>query len=336
MARRRVEKFDWYERNTFKHQHFKDIDRLIRLKEEQGQVISLCLPTMNEASTIGNILQMLKKKLLEERPLIDEICIIDGGSTDGTVEIAQECGVTVYLQDQVLKRLGKAQGKGEALWKSLYCTRGDIIVWLDSDIRNIHPRFVYGLVGPLLEYPYIHLVKAFYQRPLQSGQKRLRKTGGGRVTELVARPLLSLFYPQLTALIQPLSGEYAGRREVLEAIPFFTGYGVEIGMIIDIQNRFGIEAIAQVDLVERVHHNQTISALGRMSFGVMQAMLFRLQEDGKIDLKQPFKKEFTQVDYKDGEYFLEKRNIEVIERPPIREIKEYRKKFGLEGKDARP
>ncbi len=329
MSKKRVEKFDWYANHTFKHQQFKDINKLLHLKEEGGHIISLCLPTMNEASTIGNILKTIKEKLQNEYPLLDEICLMDGGSTDGTVEIAKDLGIDVFFQDQVLKRLGKAQGKGDALWKSLYCTRGDIVIWIDADIRNIHPRFIYGLVGPLLYYPHIQLVKGFYQRPLASETRRLRKTGGGRVTELVARPLLSLFYPHLTALIQPLSGEYAGRRRVLESIPFFTGYGVEIGMIIEIYNRLGMEALAQVDLVERIHYNQTIAALGRMSFGVIQAALIQLQEDEKIQLAKPFNQEFTQVDYKNGTYLLEKMRIEIVKRPPMFLVKEYRKKFKL-------
>lgn len=330
MPRRRIEHFDWYSQHTFKQQQFKNINKLVELKEEQGHTISLCLPTYNEVGTIGNILKVIKKKLVIDYPLLDEIILIDGGSTDGTLEIVEEAGVKVYFQDKVLRGLGKAQGKGEGLWKSLYCMKGDIIVWIDADIRNIHPRFVYGLVGPLLQHPGIQLVKGFYQRPLQSESKRRHKTGGGRVTELVARPFLSLFYPELSALIQPLSGEYAGRRQALDSIPFFTGYGVEIGMIIDIMNRYGMEALAQVDLVERVHYNQTIPALGRMSFGVMQAVLLRLEEDGKLELKQDFGRYFTQVDYKEGEYLLDKRRIEVVERPPMREIPEYRKKFALE------
>ncbi len=328
---RRIEKFDWYGQHTFKHQQFKDIGRLIELKQEQGSTISLCLPSLNEANTIGPIIELLKKKLLDDKPLIDEFIVMDGGSTDGTVEAAEAAGVKVYNQDKVLRGAKKAAGKGDALWKSLYVTSGDIIVWLDSDIRNINMRFVYGLVGPLLHYPGIQLVKGFYQRPISEGLKRRQKTGGGRVTELVARPLLSLFYPELSALIQPLSGEYAGRRSMLESIPFFTGYGVEIGMIIDVLKRGGMEALAQTDLVERIHYNQTIPALGRMSFGVMQAVLLRLEEDQKLKLKEPYQIYFTQVDYKEGEYLLDKRRIEVFERPPMREVPEYRKKFKLEG-----
>ncbi len=328
---RRIEKLDWYSRHTFKHQEFKDIKRLVELKEEGGHVVSLCLPSLNESGTIGNIIKVLKKKLMDDQPLVDEFIVVDGGSTDGTLEIAEASGIKTYSQEKILRGSKKAQGKGDALWKSLYVTRGDIVVWLDSDIRNINPRFVYGLVGPLLTYPQIQLVKGFYQRPLQSGVKRRQKTGGGRVTELVARPLLSLFYPELSALIQPLSGEYAGRRAMLESIPFFTGYGVEIGMIIDVMNRGGMDALAQTDLVERVHYNQTISALGRMSFGVMQAVLLRLEEDKRIKLKEPYQTYFTQVDFKEGDYLLDKRRIEVLERPPMREVPEYRKKFGLEG-----
>ena len=176
----------------------------------------------------------------------------------------------------------------------------------------------------------VRYVKGYYQRPIKA-ERRLLSTGGGRVTELVARPLLSLLFPELGALIQPLSGEYGGERELLEKIPFFSGYGVEIGMLMDIYSRFGMDAIAQVDLVERQHYNQPMPALGRMSFQIMQAVFIRLQEQGKMRLLEDYNIEMTQVDYKDGEYLLEKKMLQVQERPPMVEMAEYRERFGRGG-----
>jgi glucosyl-3-phosphoglycerate synthase len=310
----------WYERRTFSHQQFKSLKELLALKHAGGHRISVCLPTFNEHGTIKAILDILRQKLMEQTPLVDELAVMDGGSTDGTVEIAAACGAKVYDQRKVLRQYRNSGGKGEALWKSLHVLRGDIIVWLDSDIKNMHPRFVYGLVGPLLTDPDIGYVKGYYQRPLRSGS-RTYKAGGGRVTELVARPLLNLFYPDLACLIQPLSGEYAGRRAVLESIPFFTGYGVEIGMLIDIYNRFGLEAIAQVDLVERVHRNQGLPALSKMSFEVMQAMLLRLAEDERLEVFGDLSRVFHSINYRDGAYGIDRQTVKVVEKPPMRQVR---------------
>src|SRR4029453_6495501 len=170
-------------------------------------------------------------------------------------------------------------GKGEALWKSLHVCKGDLICFVDADIRNFHARFVYGLLGPLPEDPEIQYVKAFCERPIRE-RNALRATGGGRVTELLARPVINLLWPELAGVVQPLSGEYAGRRETLEQVPFFSGYGVELGLLVDIAARFGVDAIAQVDLDRRVHRNQDMQALGRMSFGILQAVFLPLAEGG--------------------------------------------------------
>ena len=192
-------------------------------------------------------------------PLLDEIILINSDSTDRTRDIADELGIPVFIHQQILPEYGARHGKGEALWKSLLVTRGDIILWIDTDIVNIQPHFVYGLIGPLLLRPEIQLVKGFYQRPLRVGNK-LQASGGGRVTELTARPLLNLLYPELSGLIQPLAGEYGGRRSTLEKLHFSSGYGVEIGMLIDTLEMGGLGAIAQVDLQERIHHNQPLEA----------------------------------------------------------------------------
>lgn len=323
----KLEKCDWYGANTFHHEEFSDAGRLLEIKEKAGKTISVCLPSMNEAATIGTILEIARGELMEKVPLVDQLCVVDGGSEDATRDIARDAGAEVFGQEEILPGEFEPLGKGDALWRSLFCLRGDMIIWVDSDIRNFHPRFIYGIIGPLLTRPDILYVKGYYQRPIKA-ERRLFSTGGGRVTELVARPLLSLFFPELGALIQPLSGEYGGARELLEKIPFFSGYGVEIGMLMDIYDRFGMEAIGQVDLVDRQHYNQPVPALGRMSFQIMQAVLIRLQEQGKIRLLQDFNTEMTQVDYKNGEYLLEKRIMQVEERPPMLEVREYRERFG--------
>ncbi|PKQ27739.1 MAG: glucosyl-3-phosphoglycerate synthase [Candidatus Anoxymicrobium japonicum] len=314
----------WFKERTYDHNDFADIDRLVELKEEQGLKISVCLPTLNVASTVGNCIRVLRAELVDRRPLIDQLCVIDSRSTDGTIEIARAEGAQVFFDDEILPEMAPAAGKGEALWKSMFAMDGDIIAWVDSDIENIHPRFAYGLLGPLLDEPDIGYVKAFYERPLKRDGVS-QPSGGGRVTELVARPMLNLFYPELSGLIQPLSGEYAGRRGVLESLPFFTGYGVEIGLLLDILSDFGLGALAQVDLDVRVHNNQSIASLSKMSFGIMQAIFKRLADDGKLDLKAAPCTLYNTVGRDEDGYVLESSEISVLERPPIRSIPEYRK-----------
>ncbi|MBU0986256.1 MAG: glucosyl-3-phosphoglycerate synthase, partial [Proteobacteria bacterium] len=223
-------KNDWLENNTFHHSAFNDLNRLVEKKREKNLKISLCLPTLNEEKTIAKEILILKSELMTRHPLLDEIVVVDSGSTDKTREIAREFGADVYKAADILPDLEPSTGKGENLWKALYITKGDIIVYLDADIKNIHHRFVYGLIGPLLFYDNIKYAKAFYDRPIAIGKNKIRPTGGGRVTELVIRPLFSLYFPELTQILQPLSGEYAGLREVFEAIPFPIGYGIETSM----------------------------------------------------------------------------------------------------------
>ena len=318
----------WFAENTFHSREFEDLEQLVRLKEAQGVTISLGLPALNEEETIGSVITTMKTALMEEAPLLDEIVLIDSGSVDYTREIALNLGIPVYIHQEILPQYGAYRGKGEALWKSLYVLRGDIIVWIDTDIRNIHPRFVYGVVGPLLKYPHIQYVKGFYRRPLKQGE-RLIAGGGGRVTELTARPLFNLFFPELSGMIQPLSGEYAGRREALERLPFFTGYGVETGLLIDMLELFGLRSIAQVDLVERVHRNQPLSALSKMAFAIIQVVIKRLEERHKIRLLEDINKTMNLIRYEPGRYFLEPVEIQEHERPPMLVLPEYRAKRGL-------
>ena len=220
----------WFAENTYHADEFVDLNYLVELKHKQNLAISLALPALDEEETVGNVISTVKQSLMDNVPLLDEIVLIDSDSTDRTREIAEEMKIPVYIHQQLLPRYGPRRGKGEALWKSLCVTHGDIILWIDTDIVNIQPHFDYGLIGPLLLRPEIQLVKGFYQRPLRVGDK-LQAGGGGRVTELTARPLLNLFYPELSGLIQPLAGEYGGRRSALEKLPFSSGYGVEVGLL---------------------------------------------------------------------------------------------------------
>jgi len=312
----------WFAENTFHADEFSRLRELVELKQQQGLSISLALPALNEEETVGRVIRMMKKELMQRMPLLDEIVLIDSNSTDRTREIAAKEEVPVYIHQNLLERLGARRGKGEALWKSLLVTRGDIIVWVDTDIVNIHPRFVYGIIGPLLLNPQIQFVKGFYRRPLRVGMK-MQAGGGGRVTELTARPLLNLFYPELSGVIQPLSGEYAGRREALERAVFFSGYGVETGLLIDIYERYGLNAIAQVDLLERIHHNQHLEALSKMSFAIIQTVFRKLESRFGRAVLEDVNKSMKLIRHGAKGYFLEVEEIAERARPPMIEVQEY-------------
>ncbi|MCC6260757.1 MAG: glucosyl-3-phosphoglycerate synthase [Anaerolineales bacterium] len=312
----------WFAENTFHADEFADLKYLLSLKEKQGVTISLALPALNEEETVGKVIRTVKNALMTRVPLLDEIVLIDSNSTDKTRKIAEKLGVPVHIHQKTLAKHGARKGKGEALWKSLYCTKGDIIIWIDTDIVNIHPRFIYGLIGPLLLQPKVDFVKGFYRRPLKVGDK-MQAGSGGRVTELTARPLLNLFYPELSGMIQPLSGEYGGRRSALERLPFFSGYGVEIGLLIDMLDQFGLQSIAQVDLQERVHHNQPLEALGKMSFAIIQAVIHKLERKYGRNILENVNKTMKMIRYEQERFFLDIEEIAEKERPPMVEIPEY-------------
>jgi len=325
----------WLEDRTFHHSNFWDIKWLVDEKERQGLKISLCLPAYNEEKTIGKEIVLLKSELHDRYPLVDEIAVIDSGSSDQTREIAQSFGADVYLAEDHLTECGNQRGKGENLWKALYLLTGDIIVYVDADINNIHPRFVYGLVGPLIKHPEIHYCKAFYDRPLAFSQG-IRPTGGGRVTEILVRPLFSLFYPELAAILQPLSGEYAGRRAILEQIPFPVGYGVETAMLIDIYEKLGLDGFAQTDLDTRVHRNQETIALGRMAFGILRTFFNRLTREQRAHFETELPKIMRQHAVDDGKFEQVEHFIEEFERPPMIEIPAYQEKFHPDLQSAAP
>lgn len=307
---------EWFERRTFRHATFEDPAELVRKKQEQGLVVSVCIPALNEAATVGTIVETIRSELIEAVPLIDELVVIDSASSDGTVEAARAAGADVYQDRDILPEIEPFAGKGEALWKSLFVLRGDIILWLDADITNFHPRFVYGPLGPILSDSDISYVKSFYRRPLGDGTGGQTALEGGRVTELTARPMISMFWPHLAGLIQPLAGEYAGRRSVLEQVPFCTGYGVELGLLIDIADRFGIDIMAQVDLEERTHRNRPIGELSRMASAVLHAALTRLDRSGRLTTTVQATPALYQFEPANGTYEMTSTEIEVRERPP--------------------
>jgi len=321
---------NWFEKNSFKCQSFSNIKKLVELKRKNKNKISVVIPTLNEEATIGSVIGKIKGPLMDKRKLVDEILVVDSGSTDRTKEIAEKAGAKFVYSGKILKPHGEHKGKGENLWKALYVAEGDIIVYIDADIKNIHPRFVYGLVGPLLSNRKLSFTKAFYQRPIKVG-KELRPLGGGRVTEILIRPLFNQYFPRLSGFIQPLSGEFAGRRNVFERIPFYTGYGVDSAMLIDIQRKFGLRCMAQVDLIRRIHRNQTLEALSKMAFGILGVFSRRANSMGKLILMGKTKKTYrTITSSKEGrriKYSMKKIQIKDVQRPPMITVREYRKKF---------
>jgi glucosyl-3-phosphoglycerate synthase len=306
----------WFEDRTWSFDDL-SIAELAARKAESGLSVSVVLPARNEAQTIEGVVRACRTLA---DILVDELVVIDAGSTDGTAQLAERAGARVHDDAALLPEHGPTLGKGDALWRSLTVTSGDLVVYVDTDIRNPDARFVYGLLAPLLCHPDVALVKAFYERPLEVGAA-LQPTGGGRVTELMARPLLNLFWPELAGLVQPLAGEYAGRRELLEAIPFFTGYGVELGMLLDTLELAGARAIGQVDLQERIHRNQGLDALSRMAFGIAQVAARRLVQDGRLGEGVAIPDAYEQFVRDADGVGREPHAVSVVERPPLRSLR---------------
>lgn len=248
-------------------------ERIVASK--RGRTVTLCFTCQNEAATIGEIVASAREQLVEQIPVVDELMVLDDRSTDDTDSVAATAGATVVHIDEVHAVHGVGHGKGNALWASLVASRGDLVVWCDGDVVSFTPDWVVRLLAPLVDDDTIALVKASYHRPTTTG-------GGGRTTELVARPLLSLFAPGLAALAQPLSGEFAARRNAVEMIPFVEGWGVEIAMLFDMATRFGIDSIAQVDLGVRLHRHRDLHALSVQAAEVMATALSRIDSGFKV------------------------------------------------------
>jgi glucosyl-3-phosphoglycerate synthase len=293
---------------TFHHEAFA-AEPLLERKERGGHRISVCLPARDEEATVGAIVDVLRARLVDRVGLVDEVLVVDDHSSDATAKVAAEAGARVVAVDEVLPELGPGEGKGEALWKSVAACRGDLIVWCDADITDFGPRFVTGLVGPLLTHPEIEFVKGFYDRPVGTSAH-----GGGRVTELVARPAISLLFPHLASIVQPLAGEYAGRRSLLERLPFVQGYGVDLGLLVDITDLEGTGVVGQVDLGTRRHRNRPLDELGPQALAVLQTALARagqLDEGAVATLVRPD---------------LEPVEVRVGERPPLVDVPAYRRR----------
>ncbi|MBO0831814.1 MAG: glucosyl-3-phosphoglycerate synthase [Actinobacteria bacterium] len=266
---------DWFASRSFPASAFADVEALAARKQRLGLSISLILPTLNVADTLPQVLAEVAAVSAGATALIDQVIVVDGASSDATVEIARQAGAEVYLQDSLLPNLGPALGKGDAMWRALARAGGDIIVFADTDTRNFHRDFVTATLGPLIVEPEIRFSKAAFRRPFTGESKDITADGGGRVTELTAKPLFNVFFPQLAGFAQPLAGEFAGTRELLFSIPFFTGYGVETGLLIDTLGLAGLSAMAQVDVGVRVNRHQSLGDLGRMSYAVLRTVLRR-------------------------------------------------------------
>ncbi|MGH2856385.1 MAG: glucosyl-3-phosphoglycerate synthase [Solirubrobacteraceae bacterium] len=264
----------WHASHTLHHSEFPPE----RLAAERTASVSVCLPARNEERTIGAILGALVP--LRELGAIDQIVVVDA-SSDRTPEIARALGAEVHDQEDLAPELGPVLGKGDAMWRALAMLRGDVICFLDADSEDFGAHFACGLLGPLLCGEGISFVKGLYRRPFRVGDTTLPE-GGGRVTELMARPLLNLFYPDLAAVAQPLAGEVAARRELFERLPFVTGYGVDIALLLDAYRAVGLDGIAQVDLDVRQNAHQPLRDLGPMAFAVLRALASRLQREGRL------------------------------------------------------
>ncbi|MGZ4508701.1 MAG: glucosyl-3-phosphoglycerate synthase [Blastococcus sp.] len=307
-----------------------DLDALLRAKRRGGHRISVVLPARNEQATVGVLVTDLRERWMQRQPLIDELLVVDSDSTDDTAAVARAAGADVVATAEVLPAHGTRPGKGEALWKSLAATTGDLVVFLDADLIGDVAHYVPGLLGPLLADAHVQYVKGCYTRPLEI-DGRSEPAGGGRVTELTARPLLNALWPELAGFVQPLGGEYAGRRSALEQVPFVSRYGVEIGLLIDLLHLGGLSSLAQVDLGVRRHTSQSQEALGTMAGQVVSTVLARAGAD-RPEHRLDASGLLTQFRH-DGTAFVPRSSaVAVDERPPMVDVPEYRtRSAGLAG-----
>jgi glucosyl-3-phosphoglycerate synthase len=306
----------WFERRSYDHSRFADLDQIGRQKRELGMSLSVVLPAREVADTIGTIVDEILA--LEQWGLVDQLLVIDAGSADGSAQIAARHGAEVFQESELLPQFGAVLGKGDAMWRALSVARGDVVMYLDADTTDFGAHFVYGLLGPLLFESELRFVKAAYSRPSPDGSA-VEMEGSGRVTELTARPLFNLFYPELTGFVQPLAGELAARGDLLRSIPFFTGYAVETGMLIDVLDTAELDAMAQVDLGRRTNRNQGLFALSRMSYEVLRAVEARLRGEGR--LFEPVGGDgYVQAIRSSATLNLDRTEVKVVERPPMAEL----------------
>lgn len=310
---------EWFGRRSYDHAQFADLDALGRRKRELGVSISVVLPAREVAATVGTIVDEIRA-LMELAPLVDQLLVIDADSSDSSAEVASQHGAEVYLESELMPGFGSVIGKGDAMWRSLSVARGEIVMYVDSDTKDFGRHFIYGVLGPLLRFPELRFVKAAYSRPWKD-TVGVELDNGGRVTELTARPLFNLFYPELTGFAQPLAGEMAAPRELFCSIPFFTGYAVETGMMIDVLRTAGLDAMAQVDLGTRTNRNQSLFDLSRMSYEVLRAVEQRLRQDGRLQVSGSelglALDGYVHAIRSSTSLTLDSRNVEVLERPPM-------------------
>lgn len=310
----------WFAANTVQNPRWTPAELLAA---KNGRTVSVVLPALNEEATVGGVIAAVRPLTGGPTPLVDELIVLDSGSTDATIERALAAGARVVRREDVLPDLPVRPGKGEVLWRSLAAAGGDLLVFLDSDLVEVDPGFVPALLGPLLCTTGTHLVKGFYRRPLRIGaedigaQDVVHPDGGGRVTELLARPLLSALRPELSGVVQPLGGEYAATRELLESVPFAAGYGVELGLLLDTHRTRGLDALAQVNLGVRKHRNRSLRQLGVMSRQITGAVLARC---GGHDAASGWSG-FTQFDQVDGSWLPIDADVLVADRPPMAELR---------------
>ena len=289
------------------------LSELVAAKAEHDLSISVCLPARNEAGTVGPIVETIRTQLMDAAGLVDELIVLDDDSTDATAAMAAAAGATVVSVGDILPEEGPGAGKGNVIWRSLAATTGDLVCWVDADIRNFAAHFVTGLVGPLLTEPKVRFVKGHYRRPLGG-----EPTGGGRVSELMARPVLSRFFPELAVFAQPLAGEYGGRRDLLESIPIVEGWGVDIGLLIDAWGEVGLTGLAQVDLGVREHRNRPLDELGVPAMAVLNTVLDRA---GILPLQPDAAPELLRFA---GEAGVAGTEVPIVNRPPMRSRPGYR------------
>jgi glucosyl-3-phosphoglycerate synthase len=299
---------EWFQSRSYRHGRFADVAALARRKGELGLSVSVVLPCREVADTIGPILDELET-LRRRAALVDQVVVVDAGSRDGTAEIARRRGAEVYDESELMPEFGPALGKGDAMWRALSVASGDIVLYADADSASFESHFIYGMLGPLLTDSEVRFVKATYHRPFTAPDGTVMDDAG-RVTELTAKPLLAIFYPELAGFGQPLAGEVAARRDLLCSIPFLTGYAVEAGMMIDVLRAAGLGAMAQVDLGSRVNRSQRLLALNSMSYAVARALLTRAGQAVEAESYLHAANQPTGVR-------LERRRVPVVERPPL-------------------
>ncbi|MEI2715747.1 MAG: glucosyl-3-phosphoglycerate synthase [Candidatus Nanopelagicales bacterium] len=316
----RPEVRSWFDRRTSSASHW-PLDRLLTAKGDA--TVDVILPALNEEATVGEIVASVRGALMTSAcPLVDDLVVVDTHSADATAERAAAAGARVVSSADILPGVALERGKGEAMWRGLAATSGDLVVFVDADLRSFTPHYITGLLGPLLLDDGVHLVKAVYDRPLVSGDVRIA-AGGGRVTEILARPLINALWPDLSAVAQPLSGEYAARRTLLEALPMPCGYGIEIGLLVDTYRSVGLDGIAQVDLGEREHRHQDATLLARMSAQILHAALIRADRGGAVYAPAAISA-LPVFSHDDGTFDVQEKPIQTVERPPLLTVPEYR------------